>query len=352
MEYKTELEKMLAELDTRGGSDIHLNVGRPPAIRVDGELSFLTGESLTAEDVEGFLAALLLENERISFKEKNDLDFSYATTAGTRLRGNAYVESGNTAIVLRRVPKVKTIEELGLPASLKKFALERQGFFLVVGPMGHGKSTTMAAMVEEINVQRAAHIVTIEDPVEFEFEPKKSIIDQREVGVDTASFETAMKSVFREDANVILVGEMRTHETISAAVTAAETGHFVISTLHTNTAAQTIDRIIDSFPAQQQDQIRLQLASSLVGILSQRLVPKIQGGRALAYELLIATPAVANLVREKRTHEIPVLIETGLEHGMMDMNRSLMDLIDRGEVSLESALEYSPNPEALRSRYQ
>ncbi len=343
---------MLSELDTRGGSDIHLNIDQAPAIRVDGELYFLSAGVLTKEDVEGYLSVLLSEGERSVFKEKNDLDFSYAAGNGTRLRGNAYVESGSTAIVLRRVPKVKTIDELGLPPALKKFALERQGFFLVVGPMGHGKSTTMAAMVEEINKERAAHIVTIEDPIEFEFEPKKSIIDQREVSVDTESFDTAMKSVFREDVNAILVGEMRTHETIVAAVTAAETGHLVISTLHTNTAAQTIDRIIDSFPAEQQDQIRVQLASSLIGILSQRLVPKIKGGRALAYELLVATPAVANLIREKRTHEIPVLIETGMEHGMVDMNRTLMDLIDKAEVSLDSALEYSPNPEALRARYK
>ncbi len=352
MDYTQNLSKLLTELDARAGSDIHFNVGEPPAIRVDGELSFIgDGAKLTDEDVASYLKLMLKENELAEFNEKHDLDFSYTTESGVRFRGNAYVESSSPAVALRRVPKVQTIDELGLPEILKSFALQKQGFFLVVGPMGQGKSTTMAAMVEEINKTESSHIVTIEDPVEFDFTPDKAIINQREVGRDTETFESAMKSIFREDVNVILIGEMRTHETMAAAVTAAETGHLVISTLHTNTAAQTIDRIIDSFPAEQQDQIRLQLASSLIGILSQRLVPKINGGRALAYELLVATPAVSNLIREKRTHEIPVLIETGTDHGMVDMNKTLLDLIEKGEVSLEKALEYSTNPESLKSRY-
>ncbi len=286
--------------------------------------------------------------EKEVFHATHDLDFSYLSSNGVRLRGNAYVEQGSPAVAFRRVPIVRTITELGLPDKIREFALSKQGFFLVVGPMGQGKSTTMAAMIETINQDRAAHIVTIEDPIEFSFENKKSIIDQREVGVDTDSFEAAMNSVFREDVNVIMIGEMRNPETISAAVTAAETGHFVISTLHTNTAAQTIDRIIDSFPGSQQEQIRMQLAASLVGIISQRLIPKIGGGRVLAYELLIATPALANLIREKRTHEIPVLIETGMDHGMVDMNRMLLDLVDRDIIAYGTAIEYSPNPDALR----
>ncbi len=352
MEYKNNLESLLTELDTRGGSDIHFNAGEAPAIRVDGELSFLLNqEKLNDKDIEEYLKLLLRGGEFDEFKQKFDLDFSFTNEKNIRFRGNAYIESSHPAIALRRVPKVKTLDELGVPAIIKEFAAQKQGFFLVVGPMGQGKSTTMAAMVEEINQTRPAHIVTIEDPVEFDFVPVKAIIDQREVGRDTESFDTAMKSIFREDVNVILIGEMRTHETMAAAVTAAETGHLVISTLHTNTAAQTIDRIIDSFPGGQQDQIRLQLAGSLVGILSQRLVPKINGGRALAYELLVSTTAVANLIREKRTHEIPVLIETGSEHGMIDMNKTLLDLVEQGEITLETALEYSTNPEALKSRY-
>jgi len=352
MDYRQNLDKILLELDARNGSDLHFNVGQFPSIRVYGNLNFLENDKvLIKEDINGYLDIFLSEKELNEFNEKHDLDFSFTTSINVRFRGNAYMESGNPAIALRRVPKVSSIDQLELPDILKKFALQNQGFFLVVGPMGQGKSTTMAAMVEEININRAAHIVTVEDPVEFDFEPKKSIIDQREVGRDTESFDSAMKSIFREDVNVILIGEMRTRETIAAAVTAAETGHLVISTLHTNNAAQTIDRIIDSFPGDQQDQIRIQLAASLIGIISQRLVPKINGGRAMVYELLVVTTAVSNLIREKRTHEIQVLIETGAVNGMVDMNKTLLDLVERGEITLETAIEYSTNPDALKSRY-
>ncbi len=353
MDYKKKLEDLINEMDSRGGSDLHFNCGLPPSIRVDGDLAFLTEhEILKSTDIENFLLILLTEKGGEAFHLTHDLDFAYLSNNSVRLRGNAYIEKGQPAIALRRVPKVKTITELNLPEKIREFALAKQGLFLIVGPIGQGKSTTMAAMIEEINMGRAAHIVTIEDPVEFTFENKKSIIDQREVGIDTDSFESAMKSVFREDVNVILIGEMRTHETIAAAVTAAETGHLVISTLHTNNASQSIDRIIDSFPADQQDQIRMQLASSLIGILSQRLIPKMNGGRVMAYELLVSTPAVANLIREKRTHELPMLIETGTDHGMVDMNRVLIDLVQRDVIALGSAIEYSPNPNALRSQFK
>lgn len=353
MDYKKSLDDLIKQMDIRGGSDLHFNCGLPPSIRIDGELVFLNDTGiLSSTDVESFLYVLLTEKGEEVFHASHDLDFAYLSSDGIRLRGNAYIEKGHPAIALRRVPKVKTITELHLPDKIREFALSKQGLFLIVGPIGQGKSTTMAAMIEEINMNRAAHIVTIEDPVEFTFENKKSIIDQREVGIDTDSFETAMKSVFREDVNVILIGEMRNHETITAAVTAAETGHLVISTLHTNNASQSIDRIIDSFPANQQDQIRTQLASSLIGILSQRLIPKISGGRTLAYELLVVTPAVSNLIREKRTHEIPMMIETGTEHGMTDMNRALIDLVHQDVISLESAVAYSPNPNALRTQFK
>ena len=238
--------------------------------------------------------------------------------------------------------------ELALPKILNDFAMARQGFFLVVGPVGQGKSTTLASMIEIINQNRAAHIITIEDPAEYTFESKKSLIHQREVGIDTKDFETALKNVFREDVNVILVGEMRSHETMATAVTAAETGHLVFSTMHTNNAAQSIDRIIDSFPPNQQDQIRSQLASSLLGIFSQRLVPKIGGGRVPAYELLINNNAIANLIREKRTHELNIVIETSLEQGMVDLNRSLIELIKMGQITIDNAILYSNNPKALR----
>jgi twitching motility protein PilT len=230
---------------------------------------------------------------------------------------------------------------------LESFTDRPQGFFLCVGPVGQGKSTTLAAMVNRINAKRADHIVTIEDPIEYVYTPQKAVIDQREVGIDTASYETALNSVFRQDVDVILVGEMRNPATISMAVTAAETGHIVYSTLHTNDAAQTVNRIIDSFPGNQQDQIRVQLAGSLIGIFSQRLIPRIAGGLVPAYELLVNNSAVANLIREKRTHEIYSVIETGLEQGMIDMNRSLAQLVQRGEITVENAFRYAVNPKGL-----
>jgi twitching motility protein PilT len=264
-----------------------------------------------------------------------------------RLRGNAFVSQGGYGIALRLIPQVKTIAELNLPPILETFARKKQGFFLAVGPVGQGKSTTMASMISLINTERAEHIVTIEDPIEYIFEAKRSVIDQREVGIDTKDFHGALKSVFRQDVNVIMIGEMREPETIGTAVTAAETGHLVLSTLHTNNAAQTIDRIIDAFPAEQQSQIRVQLSNSLIGIFSQRLIPRIAGGLIPAYELLINNNAVANLIREKRTHEIDVVIETGYENGMIDMNRSLLELVQKGEISIENAFINSLNPKAL-----
>jgi twitching motility protein PilT len=245
------------------------------------------------------------------------------------------------------VPKVLSIADLKLPPILSDLARKKQGFFLVVGPVGQGKSTTLSAMINVINSEQARNIVTIEDPIEHVYEPNKSIINQREVGIDTKDFHTALKAVFREDVNVIMVGEMRTPETMATAVTAAETGHLVLSTLHTNNASQTIDRIIDSFPGNQQDQIRSQLASSLLGIFSQRLIPRITGGLVPAYELLLNNNAVANLIREKRTHEIDVVIETGMEQGMVDLNHSLMELVRVGEITIENAYQNSLNPKGL-----
>ncbi|MCA9356511.1 PilT/PilU family type 4a pilus ATPase, partial [Candidatus Nomurabacteria bacterium] len=281
------------------------------------------------------------------FLIEKEADFSYSYKEKTRLRGNAFVHKAAIGIALRLIPEVKDMQELNLPPVIAEFARKKQGFFLVVGPVGQGKSTTMASMVNLINEERSEHIVTIEDPIEYIFEPKRSIIDQREVGIDTKDFETALKSVFREDVNVIMIGEMRSPETIATAVTAAETGHLVISTLHTNNASQTIDRIIDAFPAEQQGQIRVQLASSLLGIFSQRLIPRISGGLIPAYEFLINNNAVANLIREKRTHEIDVVIETGHEQGMIDMNRCLIDLVRKGEITMENAFAHSVNPKAL-----
>lgn len=342
------LKDIILDLINKDGSDIHLSVGKKPAIRVSGQLLFLiNSKPLTKSEIEKMLIELIGEEAFDGFKEYREYDFSYSFNEGVRLRGNAFFQRGEIAISLRLIPKSKTIAELKLPEMLENFTRKQQGFFLVVGPVGQGKSTTMSAMINLINKERALHIVTIEDPIEFIYEPEKSIINQREVGIDTKDFDTALKSVFREDVNVIMIGEMRNSETIRAAVTAAETGHLVISTLHTNNASQTISRIIDSFPSGQQDEIRTQLASSLLGVFSQRLIPRIEGGRVPAYELMINNNAIANLIRENRTHEIDMVIETGFQQGMVDMNRSLLELVQKGEITMENAIKYSFNPRAL-----
>ncbi|MFZ4500451.1 MAG: type IV pilus twitching motility protein PilT [Minisyncoccia bacterium] len=349
MDYKHQFDELVEVLIHEQGSDLHLSDTRFPAIRVNGELiSLLNRPVMTKEQLTGILQAILKPEHYKHFVDVQELDFSYEYQGTTRLRGNAFIQQGKIGIVLRLIPHIRTFEELGLPSILADFARKRQGFFLVVGPVGQGKSATLAAMVGLINEERPAHILTIEDPVEYVYEPKKSIIDQREVGIDTSDFQVALHSAFRQDVNVILVGEMRGADTIGTAVTAAETGHLVLSTLHTNNASQTIDRIIDSFPGGQQDQIRVQLSNSLIGIFSQRLLPRISGGRIVAYELLINNAAVANLIREKRTHEIDMVIETGSEAGMVDMNRTLVDLVRRGEITAENAYQYSVNPKNLQ----
>ena len=348
MDYNKFLDEILTSLIHEDGSDLHLGTGRKPAVRINGQLVFLSNkEDLKQDDMVSILKILLGKDKTDKFMEDKEIDFSFTFKGTTHLRGNAFFQRGGICIALRLVPKAKTFEELNLPAVLKTFAMKKQGFFLVVGPVGQGKSTTLSTMVNYVNKESTTHIITIEDPIEYVYSQEKSIIDQREIGLDTKDFPEALKAAFREDVNVILIGEMRNIETIGAAVTAAETGHLVFSTLHTNNAPQTIDRIIDSFPANQQDQIRLQLASSLVGILSQRLIPRVTGGRIPAFELLINNNAVANLIREKRTHEINTVIETSSEQGMIDMNRYLVDLVAKGEITLESAYQYSFNPKAL-----
>jgi twitching motility protein PilT len=349
VDYKRELDDLVDIVVSENGSDIHLATGSHPIIRVAGSLIPLVKKPiLTPKDVEGFLAVLVPEKDILRFHESKELDYSYAAKGGMRFRGNAFYQKGEISIALRLIPNnIRTFQELGLPPILEMFAERPQGFFLCVGPVGQGKSTTLAAMIELINSTRAEHIVTIEDPIEYIFEPKKCLIEQREVGLDTDSFQTGLHSAFRQDVDVIMVGEMRGKDTIGTAVTASETGHLVLSTLHTNNAAQTIDRIIDTFPEGQQDQIRLQLSGSLAGIFSQRLIPRISGGLVPAYELLINNAAVSNLIRERRTHEIQTVIETGLEHGMIDMNRSLVELVQKGEITVENAFSYSTNPKGL-----
>jgi twitching motility protein PilT len=348
MDYRALLDDFITTLMRENGSDLHLSVGRVPTIRASGQLLSLVGkEPFSRETILGILSVVLGEEKLRKFVETQEIDFAYDYKDEARLRGNAFFQKGSVSISLRLIPKVKSLSELQLPDTLASFARKKQGLFLIVGPVGQGKSTTMASLVNMINEERNEHIITVEDPIEYVFVPKNSLIDQREVGIDTHDFPSALKSVFRQDANVIMIGEMRSADTMSAAVTAAETGHLVFSTLHTNNALQTIDRIIDGFPSGQQDQVKTQLANSLIGIFSQRLIPRVSGGLVPAFELLVCTPAVANLIREGRTHEIEVVIETGQDQGMIDMNRCLIDLVRKGEISMENAYLYSLNPKAL-----
>lgn len=349
VDYKKELELLIATVVNEHGSDLHLSVGNHPTIRVSGSLiPLLRKPILTDADVMAFAKVLIRHDFMERLEKRQEVDFSYEAAGKVRFRGNAFYQKGSPSIVLRLIPNViLTLEELNLPPILESFTERSQGFFLCVGPVGQGKSTTLAAMVNRVNQKRADHIVTIEDPIEYIYTPQKAMIDQREVGIDTDNFESALHAAFRQDVDVILIGEMRSPETIATAVTAAETGHLVFATLHTNDAAQTINRIIDSFPGAQQDQIRTQLASSLIGVFSQRLIPRIAGGLVPAYELMVNNTAVSNLIREKRVHEIYSVIETGLEHGMIDMNRVLAQLVQKGEITVENAFLHSSNPKGL-----
>jgi len=349
VDYKRELNAFIELILQEKASDLHLSVGSHPLIRVSGTLIPLVKKPiLTDSDVGAFAKTLMRGDQFTRYQGFTEVDFSFENTEGVRFRGNAFHQRGKMGIALRLIPNlIRDFTDLNLPLILESFTQRSQGFFLCVGPVGQGKSTTLAAMVNTINKTRAEHIVTIEDPIEYVYEEEKSLIDQREIGIDSKNFETALSAVFRQDVDVILVGEMRNPETISAAVTAAETGHLVYSTLHTNDAAQTINRIVDSFPGDQQDQIRVQLAGSLIAIFSQRLVPHITGGLVPAYELLINNSAVSNLIRENRTHEIPSVIETGLEQGMIDMNRSLARLVQNGDITVENAFTFSVNPKGL-----
>ncbi|MDP3875157.1 MAG: PilT/PilU family type 4a pilus ATPase [bacterium] len=349
----TMQEKLLNELVDivvkEGASDLHLSENRPPVIRVSNFLIPLVKiPVLSRTDMEGFLTVFLSSETATEFESRKEVNFAYSNAGGMRFRCNVFLSLGKLNVAMRLVPtKVKSFEELNLPPILGTFAKRQQGFFLVVGPVGVGKSTTLATMIETINLERLEHIITIEDPVEYIFESKKAIIDQREVKLDTPDFHSALQGIFRQDADIVMIGEMRDPETISTAVTAAETGHLILSTLHTNNAGQTVDRIIDSFPADQQTQIRIQLAGSLLGIFSQRLLPRISGGLVPAFELLINNNATANLIRDKRTQEIASVIETSSGEGMINLNRCLAELVRRGEVTIETAFQFSSNPKTL-----
>jgi len=347
--YKDQLSDLLKITIKEQASDLHLSKGHSPTLRISGKLiPLVKNKKLEAEDTKGLAQALLLEEQWQRFLDQKEIDFSY-NFGDNRFRVNIFFQEGEVAMALRLIPfAIKTIDELNLPIILRNFTKVSQGFVLITGPSSQGKSTTLAAIINEINHNRAEHIITIEDPIEYIFQDDKSIIDQREIYKDTLSFPKALRSTFRQDPDVIMVGEMRDAETMSTAITAAETGHLVFATLHTNSAAQSIHRIVDTFPASQQDQIRAQLSGSLLGIVSQRLVPKITGGMIPACEIMLTTPAVANLIRENKIHELPLVIETSNEVGMISLNRALADLVRRKEISLESALSYSNNSVELK----
>jgi twitching motility protein PilT len=349
-DYKTELESFLEIVGENNASDLHLTVGKHPNIRVDGRLRDLSKYPvLTKEYAEGLINSLLSEEQKTKLSELREIDFSYSYQDKSRFRINVFHQKGCLSAALRFLPsKIRTVKQLNLPSIIEKFAAHSQGFFLVVGPTSHGKTTTLAAMIDYINHNTSKHIVTIEDPIEYIFNQDKCIIEQREVGFDTISFDRALRSALRQDPDVIMLGEMRDLETISTALTAAETGHLVLATLHTNNAAQTIDRIIDIFPAESKNQVRSQLAASLLGIVSQRLVPRADFGRIPAVEILVANSAIRNLIREGKIYQIDLVIETSVEEGMVSLNRFLADLVQRKEISMETALNYSLNASDLR----
>lgn len=333
----------------RNASDLHLSVGSPPIIRVHGELYPVAGEQvITPEGMAASLTVILNKLQTDMFGENLDLDFSLELPGKGRFRANLFRERGHPAISLRLIPaKIPLFSELGFPKVVGKIPTLKQGFVLVTGPTGHGKSTTLASFINEINKNRAEHILTIEDPIEYIYPPGKSLIDQREMFLDTKSWDNALKAALREDPNVVLVGEMRDLETVASAMTIAETGHLVFATLHTNSAAQSIDRIIDVFPEVQQPQIRLQLAATLEAILSIRLIPTITPGRVLASEVLFANPAVRNIIREGKSYLIDNVIETSAEGGMQILERSLADLVRAGKISSEQALRHTLRPALL-----
>lgn len=349
--HETQFEDLLTIVVKESASDLHITVGRHPTVRIDGALvPLLKEEMITPERAQNFVFALLTEEQRAVFLKDKEMDLSYNFKDRARFRVNVFHQKGFMGAALRLIPTaIRSFKELNLPPIMEEFARRKQGFLLVVGPTGHGKSTTLAALLDHINHVRGENIITIEDPIEYLFTSDKSIISQREIGLDTPDFHRALRSMFREDVDVAMIGEMRDAETIGMAVTAAETGHLVLSTLHTNNAAQTIDRIIDTFPPEQQNQIRAQLASTLIGIVSQRLIPRVNGGLIPALELLIANPAIRNLIRENKIHELDMVVETSADQGMVSLNRSLSALVRNGEISMESALLYSLNPGELQT---
>jgi twitching motility protein PilT len=346
-----KIKNLLKLVAQQNASDLHISVGCYPTLRVDGKLVPLNKDTiLTPEDTKALGEVIMSEESKKKLIETGQADFSYNLEDKARFRVNAFFQQGYLSIAFRLIPKkIRDLKELNIPEIIYDFTKYSQGFVLFVGPVGHGKSTTLAALINHINQNQFKHIITIEDPIEYTYEQDKSIINQREVYQDSKSFQLALKAIFREDANVVLIGEMRDLETISTALTAAETGHLIFATLHTNDSPQTIDRIIDVFPAHQQNQVRLQLAASLLGVVSQRLIPRIDGGRIPALEIMIKNHAVENLIREGKTYQIDTVIETSSDEGMISMDKYLSELIRKGIITLDSALTYAKDQHNLKS---
>ena len=343
-----DIHELFSETIRLKASDLHLIVGYPPMLRIDGKLIALDGTSLlTGADTEQLLYQIIQGERKDLLLTNKEIDFSLATQSA-RLRANVYVQQGTLAADFRLIPStIRSIDELGLPAICHQFAKLRQGFVLVTGPTGHGKSTTLAAMIQKINETQAHHVVTIEDPIEYVYPRGLSIISQREMHEDSHSWNVALRSVLREDPDVVLIGEMRDLETIAAAITIAETGHLVFATLHTNSASQTVDRIVDVFPENQQSQVRLQLASVLEGVLSLRLVPAVGGGRVVITEIMTGTPAIRTTIRDGKTHLIDNIIQTSAELGMQTLETALGNAVKQGKISVETATSYAIRPEDL-----
>lgn len=337
------VEVLLDQVIAKKASDLHIQVGLPPMLRIDGALAPVTGaDVLDEEGVEALVFAILDEDQKQILLKDKEFDFSFAYGDLGRFRVNAFHERGNMAAALRLIPnEILSIEQLGLPTTVNKFADYPRGLVLVTGPTGSGKSTTLAAMLNKINQEKAVHIITIEDPIEYTHKSQKAVVVQREVHYDTYSFSAALRSALREDPDVVLIGEMRDLETIASAITIAETGHLVFATLHTNSAAQSIDRMIDVFPPHQQPQIRAQLSNILMAIVSQRLIPAIGGGRIAAAEILVATPAVRNIIREGKSHQLEAVIQTGAEFGMQSMDKELVRLIHGGTITYDEARNFA-----------
>lgn len=345
LDVEARLKNVLTIVGQQGASDVHFVIGRYPTLRINGKLHQLTKEQiLTPADTKALAEIILTDDKKVELTEDGQTDLSYNFEDRARFRVNIFYQKGYVSIAMRFVMnKIRPLEDLNVPTSLYNFTNVSQGLVLMTGPVGHGKSTTLAALIDHINHTQEKHIVTIEDPIEFVYEQDHCIINQREVGRDAKSFSTALRAVLREDVNVVLLGELRDLDTISTAMTAAETGHLIFATLHTNDAPQTIDRVIDVFPAHQQNQIRLQLANVLLGVVSQRLLPQLSGGRVPAIEIMFKNHAVENLIRENKVHQLDSVIETSMKEGMVSLDRSLADLVRRGIVGIDDAATYAKN---------